>query len=118
MDEETTIESLKVLARDFVAEREWAQFHNPKNLSMALAGEAAELMEHFLWCGGGESFELVEKSKNAVGEELADIIIYALHFANRSGIDVSEVIHRKMKINAAKYPVEKSKGRSDKYDQL
>lgn len=120
MDERTTLEELKGLAKEFVAERDWAQFHNPKNLSMALAGEAAELMEHFLWCEGTESFDFLKQPSkaSAIEEELADIFIYALHFANRTGIDLSKAVRRKMEINAAKYPVEKAKGRSDKYDQL
>lgn len=120
MDDRTTVESLKELAGNFVDERDWAQFHNPKNLSMAMAAETGELMEHFLWIEGADSFECLKNSEKleAVEDELADIVIYAMHFANRTGIDLSQAIQRKMKQNAVKYPVEKAKGRSDKYDQL
>lgn len=112
-DSTTTIQELREMIRAFVDEREWQQFHAPKNLSMALAIEAAELMEHFQWIS-------VEKSRQvradpaavaAVGEELADVICYALALANELGLDVSETMRAKMIKNATKYPVEAIRGR-------
>lgn len=104
----------------FARERDWEQFHAPKNLSMALAAEAGELMEHFLWATPEASAELARQAakRAAIESELADVVIYALEFANITGIDVAGAIERKMAANAARYPVEKARGRSDKYDAL
>jgi dCTP diphosphatase len=119
-DAETTLAELKTRVLAFAKEREWEQFHAPKNLSMALAAEAGELMEHFLWAEPAASREIVrEPAKRAkIEEELADVVIYALEFANIAGIDVAAAIERKMAANANKYPVEKARGRSDKYTEL
>ncbi len=119
-DEATTVAEIKSRVLAFAKERDWEQFHAPKNLSMALAAEAGELMEHFLWASSEESRESMnDPAKRAkIEEELSDVIIYALEFANMTGIDVAAAIERKMAANAAKYPVEKAKGRSVKYDEL
>lgn len=119
-DPTTTLADLKGRILAFARERDWEQFHAPKNLSMALAAEAAELMEHFLWVGPEASAAVVAKpAKRAeIEEELADIVIYALEFANVSGIDVASAIEKKMAANAVKYPVEKARGRADKYTEL
>jgi len=119
-DTETTVAELKNRILAFARERDWEQFHAPKNLSMALAAEAGELMEHFLWADPAASREIVrDPAKRAkIAEELADVVIYALEFANITGIDVAAAIEAKMAANAKKYPVEKSKGRSDKYTEL
>jgi NTP pyrophosphatase (non-canonical NTP hydrolase) len=108
----------KVLA--FARERDWEQFHSPKNLSMALAAEAAELMEHFLWTGSEASRETAREPRlrQAIEEELADVVIYALEFANQSGVDLAAAIESKLRQNALKYPVEKARGRSVKYTEL
>lgn len=109
----------RVLA--FARERDWEQFHAPKNLSMALAAEAGELMEHFLWDTPEASRTKVAMDaarREKIEEELADVVIYALEFANMTGIDVAAAIERKMAHNAAKYPVDKAKGRSAKYTEL
>ena len=100
------------MVRKFVDDREWEKFHAPKNVSMALAIEAAELMEHFQWLSIDESRNIhAEPGKQeAVGEEIADIICYALALANTLGIDVSETMSAKMKKNEAKYPVERFRG--------
>ena len=104
----------------FARERDWEQFHAPKNLSMAIAAEAAELMEHFLWqspeasCSDMEAENLRAK----VEEELADVFIFAIEFANMTGIDIAKIIDSKMQRNAEKYPVDKAKGRSVKYTEL
>jgi len=113
MDDVTTVTDLKKIVENFVQERDWAQFHNPKNLSMALAGEAAELMEHFQWLNHDEAWEYLKKDEfsTAVKEELADVIIYAFAFANRNGIDIDSIIQDKMKKNRIKYPADQFKGR-------
>lgn len=119
-DTSTTLAEIKARILAFAKERDWEQFHAPKNLSMALAAEAGELMEHFLWATGEASREAVnDPAKRAkIEEELSDVIIYALEFANMTGIDVAAAIETKMAANAAKYPVEKARGRSDKYTEL
>lgn len=119
-DAATTTAELKARVLAFARERDWEQFHAPKNLSMALAAEAGELMEHFLWATPEQSQAIVREAvkRRKIEDELADVVIYALEFANMSGIDVAAAIERKMAENAKKYPVEKAKGRSDKYDQL
>lgn len=119
-DTDTHLQEIKDSILAFARERDWEQFHSPKNLSMAIAAEAAELMEHFLWQSPEKSIadmELTELRAKAE-EELADIIIYAIEFANVTGIDITRAIRSKMKRNAEKYPVEKARGRSDKYTEL
>ncbi len=112
-DKSTTVFELRELVRQFVDDREWEKFHAPKNLSMALAIEAAELMEHFQWLSVEESRSIdADRAKlDAVGEELADIICYTLALANTLGLDVTEIMHAKMKKNEVKYPVEKYRGK-------
>lgn len=119
-DAVTTTADLKARVLAFARERDWEQFHAPKNLSMALAAEAGELMEHFLWATPEQSQAVVRDAakRKKIEEELADVVIYALEFANMTGIDVAAAIERKMAVNAKKYPVEKSRGRSDKYTEL
>ncbi len=119
-DSATTINQIKDHVLAFAREREWEQFHSPKNLSMALAAEAGELMEHFLWATPEQSRAVaadpVKRSK--IADELADVVIYALEFANTTGLDVAASIQAKMAANAKKYPVEKARGRADKYTEL
>ncbi len=119
-DAATTTAELKARVLAFARERDWEQFHAPKNLSMALAAEAGELMEHFLWATPEQSQVVVRDAvkRRKIEDELADVVIYALEFANMTGIDVATAIERKMAENAKKYPVEKSRGRSDKYNEL
>jgi dCTP diphosphatase len=119
-DSTTTIAELKKRVLTFVRERDWEQFHSPKNLSMALAAETGELMEHFLWATPEQSNAIVrEPAKRAgIAEELADVVIYALEFANITGLDLAAAIEAKMAANAKKYPVEKARGRSEKYTDL
>lgn len=114
-DTKTTIQQLKEVVDAMIAEREWHQFHNPKNLSMGIACEAAELMECFLWVDSKDSLAEFKKNKDEAEQELADVIIAALLFANACNIDVSNAIVRKLEITKKKYPVEKAKGRSTKY---
>lgn len=119
-DAKTTVAELRERVLAFVRERDWEQFHSPKNLSMALAAESGELMEHFLWAESKASREVARdpKKRPAIEAEIADVVIYALEFANMCGIDLAAAIEAKMKANAKKYPVEKSRGRSEKYTEL
>ncbi len=112
-DAATTVEQLRAMVRQFVAERDWEQFHSPKNLSMALAIEAAELMEHFQWITTESSRALANdiQQRDEVAEELSDVICYALALANVMGIDISESLTSKMAKNAAKYPADQFRGR-------
>jgi NTP pyrophosphatase (non-canonical NTP hydrolase) len=119
-DAATTVGEIRERVLAFARERDWEQFHSPKNLSMALAAEAGELMEHFLWTeskASGATLADAAKRKK-IEDELADVVIYALEFANIGGIDLAKAIEAKLAQNAAKYPVEKAKGRSDKYTEL
>jgi dCTP diphosphatase len=112
-DDRETIAELRQLVDQFVQERNWAQFHNPKNLSMALAIEAAELMEHFQWLDLDESRAVAQDSVRlaAVGEELADVMCYALAMANELKLDVADTVRAKMVKNARKYPAADFRGR-------
>ena len=114
------VSTLKRRVLAFSQERDWEQFHSPKNLSMALAAEAAELMENFFWMSPEDSRGAARdaRRRQAIEEELADVVIYALQFANQTGIDLTAAILAKMEVNARKYPVEKARGRSDKYTEL
>lgn len=112
-DDRTTVDELKQLMGRFVAERDWEPFHDPKNLSMSIAIEAAELMEHVQWMRSDELAELRhDKSRSgAMAEELADVFAYVLSFAATMDIDLSSALRAKMIKNAQKYPVERFKGR-------
>ena len=119
-DADTHLQEIKDRVLAFAKERDWEQFHAPKNLSMAIAAEAAELMEHFLWQSPEASCSDMEAEnlRSKVEEELADVFIFAIEFANMTGIDIATIIDTKMRRNAEKYPVEKAKGRSVKYTEL
>lgn len=101
----------------FVKERDWDQFHSPKNLSMAMIVEAAELVEHFQWDTLEESRQLDDKKREQVGQELADTFVYLLRIAEVTGIDLIEAANRKIDLNAQKYPVDKAKGSNKKYTE-
>ena len=111
-DSNTTIKELKKIVEDFVSERDWSQFHNPKNLSMALAIEAGELMDIFKWNTTQECEDMISEKniRQDATDELADIMIYALAFSNRNNINISSAIEKKMIKNRKKYPTEKFKG--------
>lgn len=119
-DDTTTLGTLKQEVLAFAQERDWEQFHSPKNLSMAIAAEAAELMEPLLWVTPEQSRAVMARPEKraALQDELADIVVYCLEFANQTGIDLASAITAKMARNAQKYPVEKSRGRSEKYNEL
>jgi dCTP diphosphatase len=112
-DPTTRVSELRELVRQFVAERNWQKFHAPKNLAMALAIEAAELMEHFQWIDVAESRDLADDDakRTAIGEELADVLCYALAIANELDLDVTTAMQRKMVKNRQKYPIQEYRGR-------
>src|SRR5437660_12809322 len=112
-DATTTLVDLKEAVRQFAHERDWEQFHSPKNLSMGLAAEAAELMEHFLWVDCEASRHVVNNPTKLgeVADEMADVACYLLNMSLTLGVDLSEAILAKIKKNAIKYPAEKYKAR-------
>jgi len=103
--------------RQFVAERDWAQFHTPKNLACALSVEAAELLEPFQWLQHGSREELGEAKLAAVRHEMADVFVYLMHLADRLDVDVLEAVREKMILNRRKYPAEQVRGDARKYDE-
>ena len=104
--------------RKFRDERDWMQFHHPKDMAAGIAIEAAELMELFLWKSEQEQAEIVETKREQIAEELADIGMFLIELADNLDIDLLDAIEAKIEKNAEKYPVEKAKGRSDKYTEL
>lgn len=113
-----TLQGLKKRVAGFVKERDWEQFHSPKNLSMSLSIEAAELMEHFQWTNTvGEAVKVLQNRRKRVEieDELADIAIYLIDFCNLYNVDLEKAIIKKMKKNVKKYPAQKVKGKSEKY---
>jgi dCTP diphosphatase len=112
-----SLESLRDRLRDFAKERDWDQYHTPKNLSMALIAEAAELIEHFQWVEGDRSHLLEDKTRLAVEEELADILIYLVRISDKLGIDLYAAVERKLEINERKYPADKVRGSVKKYTE-
>ena len=114
-----SLEDLNAQLLAFARERDWEQFHSPKNLSMALAGEAGELLEHFQWLNEEQSSTLDATKKDEVALELADILIYLIRLSERLDIDLVDAAYRKMAINQARYPKDRVRGdarRADEYD--
>lgn len=107
MDETTSVGELRTRVHQFVEARDWYAYHTPKNLAMSIAIEAAEIMEHFQWLSTAESDQFVREPDNRreVADELADVIIYCLSFANAAGIDVSEAVLAKLDRNETRFPV-------------
>lgn len=103
---------------DFRNARNWKQFHNPKDSALSLALEAAEVMEHFQWKNEKEMRTYLKENKEAVAEELADVLYWVLLMSYDFGVDIVEVFEKKMKKNEKKYPLKKSKGKHNKYNQL
>lgn len=110
MREETINKILK-----FRDDRDWKQFHNPKDLAISISLEAAELLEVFQWSGADVSNE---GKQDKIKEELADVVNYCVLMADACGLDLDEIVQEKIEINEQKYPVKKAKGRSDKYDKF
>lgn len=112
------MKTLRDAVRSFVAERDWDQFHSPKNLSMALSIEAAELMEHFQWLTEEQSLDPSTNVRAALEDEIGDVLIYLVRLADKLDIDPLDVAVRKLAKNKEKYPVEKARGNARKYSQL
>lgn len=112
------LHELRDLMRRFVAERDWDQFHSPKNLSMALSVEASELAEIFQWLTEEQSRNLGPEAKAAAADEIADVLLYLIRIGDRLGIDLAEAARRKMVANARKYPADKARGTIKKYTEL
>jgi dCTP diphosphatase len=112
-----SLEELRLHLRDFVAERDWEQFHSPKNLAMALAVECAELLEQFQWLTEEQSTRLDPARRARVEAELADILVYLVRIADRLGVDLLAATGRKLAENARKYPAERVRGKALKYDE-
>jgi len=110
-----SIDALRARVNAFVEERDWAQFHSPKNLAMAMIVEAAEVVEHFQWMTEPDSRQLDAETQQKVGQELADTFVYLMRIAEVCGIDLIAAANAKIDLNAQKYPVEKCKGSNDKY---
>jgi dCTP diphosphatase len=118
MHAKDSLEALRARLDAFAVERDWAQFHNPKNLVMALAGEVGELTEHFQWLTPAESERLSAETLAEVELEIADVLLFLVRLADRLGIDPVQAAERKLDLNAKRYPVDKSRGKATKYDKL
>jgi len=113
-----TIDTLTMMISSFSQDRDWEQFHNPKDLALALGIEVAELQELMLWIPGDKSLDRVNEKRDQIENEVGDILIYLLRFCEVTGIDPLKAAEHKMKLNAEKYPVSKSKGNAKKYTEL
>lgn len=118
MSDADALIELRDRLRAFAAERDWERFHTPKNLAMALAGEAGEVIEHFQWLTAEESAELPAAVRDEVALELADVLLYLVRLADVLDVDLAEAATRKIAINAQRYPAGKARGRAEKYDRL
>ncbi|MGB1926022.1 MAG: nucleotide pyrophosphohydrolase [Rubripirellula sp.] len=119
-DADATILQLKNDVQKFIADRDWEQFHDPKNVAMALASEVGELLDLFRWIRSEKSFQVLEdeEMRTAVRMELADITMFLVDLASICEIDLTASVAEKMKINASRYPIEKARGIAKKYTQL
>ena len=117
-DSSTTISDLKKSMLKFVKERDWSQFHTPKNLAMALSQEASELLELFIWVESSKAEKHLEKNREAVEQEVADVFSYLLSFCSQNNIDLSAAFERKLALNREKYPINKSNELVKKYTEL
>lgn len=111
------LETLKKCLRDFAEERDWDQFHSPKNLAMAMVAEAGELVAHFQWLTEEQSKQLAMDKLAEVEEELADVLIYLVRLADKLNIDLFDAAQKKLERNAQKYPADKVKGSAKKYNE-
>ncbi len=113
-----SLEALRARLAHFAGERDWDQFHNPKNLAMALAGEAGELLEHFQWLTFEQAANLPRETRAEVAMEAADVLLFLVRLCDKLDIDLAAAAEKKLALNAKKYPVEKSRGRATKYNKL
>jgi NTP pyrophosphatase (non-canonical NTP hydrolase) len=103
---------------DFRDKRDWQQFHNPKDLALSLVLEASEVLEHFQWKNGTELNKYIDSNKDLISQELADVLYWVLLMSKDLDINIIQALEAKLKINEEKYPIEKSKGKADKYTEL
>lgn len=108
------LENLRLRLHQFAGERDWHQFHLPKNLAMALVAEAGEVVEHFQWLTPEQSSALPAETRDAVALELADVLLYLVMLADRLDVDLAAAAHRKIELNAERYPARLVRGRADK----
>jgi dCTP diphosphatase len=113
-----SLEELRESLRQFASDRDWDQFHSPKNLAIALSVEAAELLEHFQWSSDADPVGLASDRQAKVREEIADVLLYLVRLADKLNIDILAAATEKLQVNAAKYPVEKARGSSKKYTEF
>ena len=116
-DRDTSIENIRARLRSFNAVRDWGQYHCPRNLAMALSAEAGELLALYLWCEDGGPQPRVVGREAKVPEELADVAICLLNLCEAAGVDLAQAVEAKLAKNEAKYPVERVRGRMEKYDE-
>ena len=114
----TTLAKLVVELRRFAKERDWDQFHSPKNLAAALSVEAGEVLEHFQWLTEAQSRKLSAKKREQIELELADVLLYLLRLSDMLDIDLLDAASRKIRINAKKYPPDRARGSARKYTEL
>ena len=112
------LEALRMRLAEFAMEREWDQFHNPKNLAMALAGETGEVLDHFRWLTFEQASALPAETRAEVALECADVLLFLLRLCDKLNIDLVKAAHKKLALNAKKYPVDKSRGKATKYNKL
>ncbi len=120
MRKNIAFQEIKEKIKQFVKERDWEQYHSPKNLSMSISIETAELMEHFQWLTIEQSKELLKdrKKRIEIEDEIADIAIYVLDFCNIFNIDFEKIVAAKLRKNKKKYPIRLSKGKTNKYTEF
>lgn len=106
---------IRAKARQFASDRDWDQFHSPKNLAMALSGEVGELVEIFQWLTEDQSRNLSPEQQKKVAHEIADVQIYLIRLGDKLGVDIPAAVSEKMALNEAKYPADVVRGRADKY---
>jgi dCTP diphosphatase len=113
-----SLDDLEQQLDQFAKDRDWQQFHSPKNLASALVVEAGELLEHFQWLTEEQSRALSPEKRDAAGAEVADVLLYLIQLAAALGVDPIAAAQAKLKLNAQKYPVDLARGSSKKYDEL
>lgn len=114
---DTFLDETRLRLREFARDRDWDQFHSPKNLAMALAAEVGELIEHFQWISESDSYKLDVSAKAEVEHEIADVMLYLIRLADRLDIDVAAAVGKKLAINEAKYPKDLVRGSAKKYTE-
>ena len=115
---EDTFAALREALRQFANERDWDQFHSPKNLAIALSVEAAELLEHYQWVSETDSAAMTPERREQVRYEMADVLLYLIRLADKLNIDLAAAATEKIQLNASKYPVDKARGNAKKYTEF